>query len=619
MRAAPVEPEPEPFEVVGVVAMPGGFPPVTGGLPPPILLSSAYAVAHPDAAEVFAVRLRGGPGAVAAFQGVLDRLGGGDQVVATYQGEQTSVVQRSIEVDVTALRIVVALGGAAALLLVTQVLVRQTAAEAEQHEVLNVLGVSRRALLGAGLLRVGMIAGGAAAVAVVTASAVSALGPVGLARHADVGPVIEGGAAFLATGAASVLVSVATIGAVAVAWATRSAVTSRDAPVRRRSRGVETLARSGMAAIPMIGVRLALDSGRSRAGVRMAVAVATVGIAVVAAVPIFTTSLGHLLGEPQRYGWGWDAQIGDAFAPDLGAAATDLGRHPAVTELATGTVARLQIDALRVDTIAIEGVVGDLRPEVVDGRAPTELDEILLGGRTMRELGVELEDTVSVGDGGSARRMRIVGRGVLPEFAGAARFGEGASITFAGMRRIVPGAERDVVLLGLEPGADPRAVAASDPSVAGANLYLPTKPSDLADIERVGGTPTILAGLFGVLAIGTLAHALVVSIRRQHRDLAILRCLGFVRRQVLSTVVVESVVLAGLALLVGLPAGVVAGRLGWRWFADQLGIQPDVRVPLEAILLVVPVAAALAASIAVLPARRAASDDPATSLRQEGR
>jgi hypothetical protein len=72
-----------------------------------------------------------------------------------------------------------------------------------------------------------------------------------------------------------------------------------------------------------------------------------------------------------------------------------------------------------------------------------------------------------------------------------------------------------------------------------------------------------------------------------------------------------------LALLVGLPLGVAAGRLAWDVFADREGIAPEVVVPVPALLVVIPAAALLAAAIAVLPARAAAATHPAVVLRAE--
>jgi ABC-type lipoprotein release transport system permease subunit len=40
----------------------------------------------------------------------------------------------------------------------------------------------------------------------------------------------------------------------------------------------------------------------------------------------------------------------------------------------------------------------------------------------------------------------------------------------------------------------------------------------------------------GVLALATIAHLLITSVRRRRRDLAVLRTIGFTRAQVRSTV-----------------------------------------------------------------------------------
>ncbi len=114
--------------------------------------------------------------------------------------------------------------------------------------------------------------------------------------------------------------------------------------------------------------------------------------------------------------------------------------------------------------------------------------------------------------------MTIVGRGVLSESAGAARLGDGAALTFDGMRLLVPDAVADVVLLDLRPGAagksllgDKSLLGEVGPS-GGGQLYLPKKPSALADLERVNGLPSIVAGLVGVMALGTLGHTLLTSV-----------------------------------------------------------------------------------------------------------
>jgi putative ABC transport system permease protein len=133
----------------------------------------------------------------------------------------------------------------------------------------------------------------------------------------------------------------------------------------------------------------------------------------------------------------------------------------------------------------------------------------------------------------------------------------------------------------------------------------------------VRSTPLLLAGVLAVLGAGVLAHLLVTSIRSRRREFAVLKTLGFTRRQLAVTVACLATTLAGLALVVGIPLGLVAGRWTWRSFADDLGISGVASVPLSALLVLVALALVLANVIAALPARSAARTHPATVLRSE--
>ena len=55
----------------------------------------------------------------------------------------------------------------------------------------------------------------------------------------------------------------------------------------------------------------------------------------------------------------------------------------------------------------------------------------------------------------------------------------------------------------------------------------------------------MLATLIAMLAAGSLAHALVVSLRRNRRQLAVLKAIGFTRPQVSSVVAWQATTLAG--------------------------------------------------------------------------
>jgi ABC-type antimicrobial peptide transport system permease subunit len=139
------------------------------------------------------------------------------------------------------------------------------------------------------------------------------------------------------------------------------------------------------------------------------------------------------------------------------------------------------------------------------------------------------------------------------------------------------------------------------------------RPSDIKDYASVRDTPLVLAAVLIVFAVGTLAHVLLTGVRRRRRDLALLKTLGFVRSQVLGVVAWEASAFAVVALLIGLPLGILAGRWVWAYF----GVPAGATVPLTAVLLAIPVTLALANLIAAWPGWTAARLRPALVLRTE--
>jgi hypothetical protein len=142
-------------------------------------------------------------------------------------------------------------------------------------------------------------------------------------------------------------------------------------------------------------------------------------------------------------------------------------------------------------------------------------------------------------------------------------------------------------------------------------------PADLGTLKSVSEIPVVLAALLGVMAAATLAHSLVTSVRRRRVDLAILKTLGFVRRQARATVAWQTSLMLVMALIIGIPTGLVAGRWAWHVFVEGLALVPDPRVSAAAVALIVPGALLLANIIAAVPARAAARTQPALVLRTE--
>jgi ABC-type lipoprotein release transport system permease subunit len=120
-----------------------------------------------------------------------------------------------------------------------------------------------------------------------------------------------------------------------------------------------------------------------------------------------------------------------------------------------------------------------------------------------------------------------------------------------------------------------------------------------------------------VVALLTITHLLMTSVRRRQRDFAILRALGFTSWQVRGTLCWQALTLAGIALLIGVPAGIACGRLCWQVFAYQLGITPVLAMPAAVLSIMAASWLAAAAVIAALPGETATRNPPARVLRNE--
>ena len=138
-------------------------------------------------------------------------------------------------------------------------------------------------------------------------------------------------------------------------------------------------------------------------------------------------------------------------------------------------------------------------------------------------------------------RMRVVGTVIVPPTPFlVTKLGEGAAVTLRGYLRIDPGAARQPgglpFLVRFAPGvsrdAGLAAVAKDIKGLPGPFVAAAERPANVVSLASIAGLPVALSGLLALIAAGTLAHMLISSTRRRRRDLAILKSLGFTRRQV---------------------------------------------------------------------------------------
>jgi hypothetical protein len=527
---------------------------------------------------------------------------------------------RSVRFGVVSILAFAALAAVAGVALVGQALARALALEAEDGPVLRSLGIGSGALTAVAVLRVAAVALPAAVVAVGVAVALSPLFPISLARRAEIDPGVDVDAPVLVAGAGAIVLLLAVVGLLLGIRLARGSTTSR-AP--RPSRVAARLADAGAPPTIVTGVRLALERGRGRS----ALGGLALAVLVVVGAATFGRSLDHLADSPDLQGWNWDVIVGDGDAQSLEGMGELLERNPDVGGWS---------GIMRPFAATVEGVDVDLEAvgrgegptyAAVDGRAPVRAGEIALGEDTLEDAGARIGDRVRVAfDTVTEEGLQLRGGGevtvvgtVLFNDSGEAKtqLGTGALVTLDGVEEL--GAEAVVSRFAVDyaEGVDEEEAYRSLQADFFRTVLRPITAVDVENLRRVGGLPAVLAGVVAVLALAVLAHAIVTTMRRRRRDLAVLRTLGFLRRQLGAAVLVFAATTVVLAVVVGAPLGIGVGRWAWQLVADSLGTPAPPVVPVLVVALVAPLTFLVAAAVAAAPARSAAATEPALVLRSE--
>jgi predicted lysophospholipase L1 biosynthesis ABC-type transport system permease subunit len=205
-------------------------------------------------------------------------------------------------------------------------------------------------------------------------------------------------------------------------------------------------------------------------------------------------------------------------------------------------------------------------------------------------------------------------------FFSFSRPGKGMVVSLAAIRRIQPGSLSQGVgafVRYADGVATAKAEAAIQRRVQHVFILGTETSGSVRNLSGVGSVPLLLAGILAAMAAMTLAHTLITSIRRRRLDLAILKTLGFVRHQVSAAVAWQATTLGAVAVLIGLPLGVVAGRWGWNVFADRLGVVREPVIPFATVLIAIPATLLVANLLAVIPGRIASRLKAAPVLRAE--
>jgi len=574
-----------------------------------------------------------------------------------YAFHDTSIVlgqvQRASKPEVVALGAFGLIAALAAVVIAGLAISRRLWIDRDDMERLRALGADRAtvtadvtmALLGAVVLGTFLALG--------VAILLSPLAPLGPVRQIQPSFGFAFDGVVLGAGAGVLLLGLGGL-AVGLAFRRTAAGRARAATPDRGSGLVMAATRAGLAVTALTGLRFALQRGQGRSAVpvRSVLGGAVVAVAVVTTTITFASGLHTLDSRPALYGWNWNLAIesgaGGSVPPS---AARLLARDPTVAAWTGFSFGDVEINGQTVP-----GLQGDPRapisPPIVSGHALETSREVVLGAATLAALHKKVGDTVYLSYGSPKNRpvyvaptpLVIVGTATMPAIGTS-----GTSHPSMGIGALFPNSfggpaftkaitspdpnlnGPNITVVRLKKGVSLAAGRASlqrvvrqlnrilvaDPNSQGDALFVVAdqRPAEIAAYQSTGNAPVLLASGLVAGVVVALGLSLSSSVRTRRRELALLKTLGFTRRQLSGVIAWQATVTAVVGVVIGLPLGVVLGRELWTLFARSIDAVPEPTVPVVSALVVCVGALVFANLVATLPGRRAARTRVAVILR----
>ncbi len=351
--------------------------------------------------------------------------------------------------------------------------------------------------------------------------------------------------------------------------------------------------------VARLGVKDAFTS-RSRATLTIA-ALTFMVVTLVAALSVEAT-FHRVIDDPALRAKPWDVRLEEPSA--LAAAQQD-------PDVATATtIAGFQVAGPRGELHA--RAVGDgfeaFPYAVPDGRMFARPGEAIAGRGLYEALGVAVGDRVTVRVAGEPVTLTLVGRHVEPD-------DDGRVLIFPATTLPEP-VDATAVIANFVPGTDTRAAARRLEAAAGTAAEL---PEDEVRGERADVRPILLGSSLLLVAVGlvNLLATLLLVTKERARDFAIFKAVGLTPRGVLGVVNAGGAALGAIAIVVGIPLGLVIFRAVMTAMSPSEGTD-IIGVPGPfALALCVPFVLAVTVLASAVPGRAAARAPAAAVLRAE--
>jgi putative ABC transport system permease protein len=329
--------------------------------------------------------------------------------------------------------------------------------------------------------------------------------------------------------------------------------------------------------------------------------------------------------------------LGDLGLTVAGSTVTRVAKVPGVSAADGLSVGTVNVEGPRGTRIASVtslqlafsvGTVPSLRSLTLRaGRWPRGPGEAVLDVGTATHFHIGVGQSIRVAGAGRAQSLRVVGLvgyGTADSLAGATIVGMTLPETQAILGQ--PGRIYDVTASAV-PGVTPTQLAARVAAALGPRFTVETQAQAIAatnsavnkGFDILGDILLVFAGVALFVAVFLIFNTFSILLSQRARELALLRCLGATRRQIVTSVLAEAALLGLGASVLGVGLGVLLA-LGLRSLLAAGGISfpsiPPVVEPRTVVVsLLVGTVATMAA--ALLPAWRGSRVAPVAAMRDE--
>ncbi|NED94207.1 ABC transporter permease [Phytoactinopolyspora alkaliphila] len=344
-----------------------------------------------------------------------------------------------------------------------------------------------------------------------------------------------------------------------------------------------------------------------------------IGLALVSAIAVFGASTNKSIDKALDEGMEADFVIGNAVGQPF---------SPAVAERARATDGVEGVAALRNTFAVVNGsqeFLMAIDPEafgqasqldIVDGSTDLTGGGTIVGEDKADREGLAIGEEIEVDLPAGARTVPVVGiYAENPLLSGSYIFGFDTFEELGG-----PAADASVYVVAAD-GADLAGVQAS---LEQATADLPTvtvqnqeeyKQSSREEINQLLYIVYALLGLAVLIAILGIVNTLALSVMERTREVGLLRAVGLSRRQLRTTIRLESITIAVLGAVLGIGLGVIFGVSLQQAISDE-GLDV-LDVPVGQLAGFVVLAALVGVLAAAWPARRAARLDVLRAITTE--